>query len=282
MIRFSRNDDQLLLSRVQMLEGKRNSPEKVAHIDQLVAICDREILRRALSRMSRSEAEGRLRSAQSISEYLLRDDPLADAAGDAFFGPNWRQRYLPREGVQGLNPGQQLDGLGRRTTNAPHPNRPTKLTDTQAQQLIQLMDERVLKLCDGTLYAIDGMRPDTEAAIHLESGLLLNLLYRFLSDGADCEAYWRRILFAVCKKYSPDKTPDGLDKALEMARVYREAWQEEEGHGHGPLLRVLAMGACMAFGVGMDNPKLVARLSMQMAQEADPLITAVSRVIGGD
>jgi hypothetical protein len=65
-----------------------------------------------------------------------------------------------------------------------------------------------------------------------------------------------------------------------MARVYRKAWQEEEGHG--PLLRVLAMGACMAFGVSMDNPKLVAHLSLQMAQEADPLITAVSRVIGGD
>jgi hypothetical protein len=141
------------------------------------------------------------------------------------------------------------------------------------------MDERVLKLYDGTLYTIDGMRPDTDAAIHLESGLLLNLLYQYLSDGADCEGYWRRILFAVCSKYSPDATPDGLDKALEMARVYREAWQDKEGHG--PLLAVLAIGACMAFGVSMDNPKLVARLSMQMAQEADSLITAVSRVIEG-
>lgn len=280
MIRFARDDDQLLLSRIQMLESKRRCPEKVAHINQLVAICDREILRRALSRMSRPEAEGRLRSAQNISEYLLRDDPLADAAGDAFFGPNWRQRYLPRQGEQGPNPGQQLDGLEEKTTTAPRPNKPTKLTDIQVQQLIQLMDERVLKLSDGSLYTIDGMRPETEAAIHLESGLLLSLLYHFLSDGADCEGYWRRILFAVCSKYSPDANLDSLDKALEMARVYREAWQESEGNG--PLLRVLAMGACMAFRVRMDNPKLVARLSMQMAQEADPLITAVSRVIGGD
>ena len=97
MIRFARDDNQLLLSRIQMLESKRRGPEHVAHIDQLVAICDREILRRALNRMSRPEAEARLKSARKISEYLLSDDPAAPAAGDAFFGPNWRQRYLPRE-----------------------------------------------------------------------------------------------------------------------------------------------------------------------------------------
>lgn len=97
MIRFARDDKQLVLSRIQMLESKRRCPENAAHINQLVAICDREFLRRALSRTSRSEAEAFLRSAQKISEYLLSDDPAAPAAGDAFFGPNWRQRYLPRE-----------------------------------------------------------------------------------------------------------------------------------------------------------------------------------------
>ena len=129
------------------------------------------------------------------------------------------------------------------------------------------------------MYTIDGKSTDTEAAIQLEWGLLLSLLHRYLSDSADCEGYWRRILFAVCSKYSPGRTPDDLNKALEMARVYREAWQDKEGQG--PLAAVMAMGACMVFGVPTDNPKLVAHVAMEMAQGADSFITTASRVIQG-
>jgi hypothetical protein len=98
MVRFAKDDQQLLLSRIQMLDSRRQHPDKTPHIDRLLEVCDEEILRRSLRHGSRAEAEQHLKATQELSEGLLGDDETSRAIGETFFGKDWRRRYLPFEG----------------------------------------------------------------------------------------------------------------------------------------------------------------------------------------